>query len=389
MAVHDLTPQLRTRLSRMERAVGWFVVLATVLLVVGFGYYVYKTAERKGWFTPKFRFQTSLNNAAGLKVGDSVKLMGFPAGQIVEITPNEPDAYYGVTVTFTILKPHYGYIWDDSMVKVSSDLLGNRFLEITKGATGVPTILEDTNRTPLAMLRSQSVRDLRKELLVKMSKVNSDLEKTNLAAFDWFAAAALKDNVRANSNLFYTNLTAIYWIPPEETPALNDRLEKLANQIEAALPNILNLTNQIGGALAGVSSLTSNLNLVAIHAQPAVSNLSAATARLDRPGALGEWLIPTNINQQLDATLSTANTNLENLNLAIINLANITSNLNHQVQMNSNMLGGISKTVEDADTLVQGLKHHWLLRSAFKTKRTNAPPEKLTEPVTTPKKGAY
>ena len=30
------------------------------------------------------------------------------------------------------------------------------------------------------------------------------------------------------------------------------------------------------------------------------------------------------------------------------------------------MLGGISKTVMDADDFVQGLKRHWLLRSAFK-----------------------
>src|SRR5437764_2961583 len=102
MALQDLTPQLRTRLSRMERAVGWFVLLATALLVFGFGYYVYKTAQRKGWFTPKFNYQTSINNAAGLKIGDPVTLMGFPAGQITEVIPNEPDAYYGVTINFTV-----------------------------------------------------------------------------------------------------------------------------------------------------------------------------------------------------------------------------------------------------------------------------------------------
>ena len=32
MALNDLTPQLRTRLSRVERAVGWFVLLALALL---------------------------------------------------------------------------------------------------------------------------------------------------------------------------------------------------------------------------------------------------------------------------------------------------------------------------------------------------------------------
>src|SRR5262245_26675178 len=142
MALQDLTPQLRTRLSRMERAVGWFVILATLLLAAGFAYYVYNTAESKGWFTRKFKYQTSLNNAAGIKVGDPVKPMGCNVGQITEIVPNDPADYYGVTIDFFVLQPHFGYIWDDSVVKVSPDFLGNRFVEITKGKAGIPTIEE-------------------------------------------------------------------------------------------------------------------------------------------------------------------------------------------------------------------------------------------------------
>src|SRR5215510_3403222 len=148
MALQDLTPQPRTRLSRMERAVGWFVLLATVLLFVGFGYYAYNVAKNKGWFIPKFSYQTGLNNVAGIKVGDPVKLIGLPVGQITKVTPNDPDDYYGATVFFSVRKPYYGYIWDDSEVKVSSDFLGNRFLEITKGKAGVPTILEDDKNVP-------------------------------------------------------------------------------------------------------------------------------------------------------------------------------------------------------------------------------------------------
>src|SRR5215469_177704 len=185
MALQDLTPQLRTRLSRMERAVGWFVMLATALLVFGFAFYIYKTAQRKGWFTPKFKYETSLNDASGLKVGDPVRLMGFPVGQITEIVPNEPDAYYGVTIKFDVLKPHYGYIWDDSKVVVSSDLLGNRFLQITKGAAGIPTIEEDTNKAPLAMLNSKVAHRARKEVLAKLHDANPDMEKTNHYLFNW------------------------------------------------------------------------------------------------------------------------------------------------------------------------------------------------------------
>ena len=392
MALQDLTPQLRTRLSRMERAVGWFVMLATALLLFGFGYYIFKTAERRGWFTPKYQYQTSLNDATGLSVGAKVTLMGFEAGQITEIIPEAPGAYYGVTIRFIILKPHYGYIWDDSRVSVSSDILGHRSLQITKGKAGIPTIAEDTNRAPQAMLRWQVVRDAREKTFADLTKENPDLERTNRDLFNWNLQNSLDTKVQANSNTFYTNLTASYWIWPDEAPSLQDRLQKVVDQVETALPNILNLTNQLAATLASATTLTSNLNTVAINAQPAVSNLAILTSQLNKPGALGDWLLPTNVNQKLDSVMGNAdvavgnlNTNLATLNLTLLHLADLTSNLNQQVQVNTNILSSVSKTVVDADDLVQGLKRHWLLRSAFKKEKTNAPPAKYTEPALPPK----
>lgn len=377
MALQDLTPQLRTRLSRMERAVGWFVVLATALLLFGFGYYIYNTAQRKGWFTPKFRYSTSLNNAAGLKEGNNVMLMGKPVGEITEIIPNAPNEFYGMTVYFHVLKPHYGYIWDDSVVKVSSDFLGNRFLEITKGTAGVPTIDEGTNKVPRAMLKRDAMKEARKKVVEELKQSDPDLERMDPYKYNYLLTAKLTEVVNRNPALFYTDLTAVYWLDPDESPALNERLERVANQVEEALPNILGLTNQLAKVLSNSAVLTANLNEVAIAALPAVSNLALVTARLDQPGALGEWLIPTNINQRLDSvlgeadsTLNSANTNLvvlaQSLNESLLNLASMTSNLNSQVQANTNILSQVSKAIIDADNLVQGLKRHWLLRSAFK-----------------------
>ena len=391
MALQDLTPQLRTRLNRMERAVGWFVLIAAVLLLAGFGYFLKNTAKRKGGFTPKFHYQTSLNNAAGLKEGDPVKLMGFTAGKITRIEPNDPNDYFGVTITFEVLKPHYGYIWDDSMVKVSSDLLGNRALEITKGSSGVPTIDEDTNRVAIAMLRWQPVRATRQQVIAQVQKTNSNLDA---ATFNWIVKDALNQTVRAAANhaLYYTNLTQVYWIEPAEAPAVNERIEKLVNQVEQALPGILDLTNKIAAVLGNSTTLASNLNVVALNAQPAASNFALLAAQLRGPGALGEWVLGTNGQKNLDATLANANqtlantdTNLnqlfENLALSLDNLSGITSNLNAQVQSNTNMLGSISQAVTDTDDLVQGLKRHWLLRSAFKKK----PDAKTVPPPTSPK----
>ena len=95
---------------------------------------------------------------------------------------------------------------------------------------------------------------------------------------------------------------------------------------------------------------------------------------------MGVWALGTNGTEQVQLALTNASLLLAhtdtNLEAMLFQLADITSNLNAQVQANTNLLGGISKTVTDADDLVQGLKRHWLLRSAFKAKATNAPPAK-------------
>src|ERR1019366_315003 len=98
MALQDLTPQLRTRLSRMQRAVGWFVFVATALLIFGFGYYIYHTAERKGWFKIKAEFFTYLQSSTGLNVGDRVVMMGFQVGHITSVEPQPPRDKYNVKV---------------------------------------------------------------------------------------------------------------------------------------------------------------------------------------------------------------------------------------------------------------------------------------------------
>jgi uncharacterized protein YoxC len=192
----------------------------------------------------------------------------------------------------------------------------------------------------------------------------------------------------------YTTFIATnnYTLTPDEPPGLSERLQGIVAQVEEALPNFLNLTNKIAATLAHTENLTSNLNVIAQNAQPAVANLAVITEHLKNPnGSLGQWLIPTNINEQLALALLNANGTLTNVNTTVTNvdtnlvatfeevgrslnnLADITSNLNLQVQANSNMLTQISDIVVHSDQFIQGLKHHWLLRSAFKEKKVKPP----------------
>lgn len=384
MGLQDLTPELRTRLSRVERAVAVFVVLATLLLAAGFAYYIYHTAQRKGWFLPKANCHTFLQNANGLSVGDQVKMLGFPVGEVTEVTAMPPFSEYGnVYVQFIVKDVYIGYIWDDSKVKVATaDFLGKRTFELIPGGTSGRTNLHAS------------------------FQLNRQGEVTGV--WDDKEGAYFPTGKRPKG----------YTLLAEESPALGDRLEKVANVVDKALPNILNLTNQVAAVLSNSAHATSNLNTLLARAQPIVTNVADITGRLRDPrGSLGEWLIPANLNTRLEHTLlsasstftnanrtltgldrtlvgvrttltnadgalvgvrtTVANTDtnvtllLSNLNLSLESLAGITSNLNTQVQANTNILSAISAAVVHADELMQGLKRHWLLRSAFKT---NKPP---------------
>jgi ABC-type transporter Mla subunit MlaD len=418
MALQDLTPQLRTRLSRMERAVGWFVALAMVLLLVGFVYYIYQTAENKGWFLTKATYYTYSDRATGLKLGDPVMLMGLVAGQITEMTPMPPEEPYNIYVEFEIKAPYYGYLWTEgSRAKIATaGLLDKRVLEVTKGTGGYPTYIFNPLRE-VTMAEARATPDLSKWLLAQevwdatgtnlVAKAKSPLTNltalavagcTNLLIMDTAEERKLMTGIWNDKAGRYDAYTrgGKYGLLPDESPAITERLEKLVGEVEQALPSILGLTNQLMTVLSNSASLTSNLNAVALDTRPAISNLTTLTAQLERPGALGEWLLPTNINRQLEGTLGTvdtvmasANTNLtalaENLGRSLDNLANLTSNLNGQVQVNTNILGEISRAIVNADSFVQGLKRHWLLRSAFRTKDTNAPPAAPAEPIRAPK----
>ena len=155
------------------------------------------------------------------------------------------------------------------------------------------------------------------------------------------------------------------WLRAVESPAVTERLEQVITQVQQALPNILALTNQIAMVLDNTANATSNLNVTLVEARPMVTNFSIISAQLREPGGVAVWALGTNGNEQVQGSLT-------NVDALLTHLADITSNLNAQVQANSNMLNGISKAVTDSDDFVQGLKRHWLLRSAFKTK-TNAP----------------
>jgi ABC-type transporter Mla subunit MlaD len=405
MPLQDLTPQLRTRLSRMERGVGWFVFIATGLLLFGFGYYLYHVAEQRGWFVTKAKFHIYVESSTGLNVGDPVTIMGFSVGHITRVYPEPPRAKYNVRVEFEVFSPYFRYIWSQgSYVKVTpAGFLNQRQIEVTRGTNGYAYCVTQ----PITVFSNLD------DLKVKVDAENNEWqlaqeiydENSNLVyrAYTWLNDSNLAriGDLKLPSVVAYNNTEkdsrsiAAWWhprshaygafrtnddtayLPVAETPPVADRLQGMISQIQDALPNFLALTNQLTRILDNSAQVTSNLNVTVIETHPLLTNVNLTIEHLD-----------TNVNHsllQMQPLLANANSLVAhmdtNVTAALENLAGITSNLNAQVQSNSNMLSSISKAVVDSDDLVQGLKHHWLLRSAFKKEnKTNAAPAKATSP---------
>ena len=429
MALQDLTPQLRTRLNKVERAVGWFVFLATALLLFGFGYYIYHTAERKGWFLIKAPFFTYVQSSEGLKVGDDVVMMGFPVGEITRIHAQPPGDPHNVLVEFNVRDNYFRYIRiAGSVVKVNSaDFLGKRQLEVTRG-TNIPGSYAVCVTQPISIYSLDEAKKLAATTPGHWQLAQDVLDaETNLVFHAYEPVEKVLDDsnapVLANC-VFETNSLYVYdntvnrarivaswhrrnhryenfspssedaYLHAVETPPISDQIQAMVLEVQGALPGILALTNKISAVLdnanltlGNAALVTSNLNTTIVAAQPLVTNFAVISAELREPGGLGVWALGTNGNGQIQGALTNLNsllfntdTNLNALTASVgvtlENIAGITSNLNAQVQANSNLLWGIYKTVMDSDNLVQGLKHHWLLRSAFRTPATNSTAKK-------------
>jgi ABC-type transporter Mla subunit MlaD len=252
MAMQDLTPQLRTRLSRVEKVVGWFVTIATLLLLAGLAFYIYSVAQNKGWFKTKAPYFLTLRSGGGLQPGDKVMLMGAPVGEVTKVDFFPPDAVGNVYVAFVVYEPNYGYVWDDSYVRVNSaGFLGQRYLEIIKGGTSGAKDLHATYKEESGRLVAQWSRD-----------------RGEFVPWRW-----------GNEP---------YELDAYEPPELGTQLDEMVQTVKVSLTNILALTNDLARTLSGAATATENLNELLAAARPLVTNATIITENLTPPrGSLG------------------------------------------------------------------------------------------------------
>ena len=130
----------RKQLTWSELRVGLFVLVGLLILAVGIFY-----VTGAGVFGPKYRLKTYLPEVSGLSTGAPVRLDGVEIGNVdrIPLVPREtgktarPHAQHRSRDAH---RPQYqkDILTDSAASLVTEGLLGNRYVNIQRGYTGVP-----------------------------------------------------------------------------------------------------------------------------------------------------------------------------------------------------------------------------------------------------------
>jgi len=123
------------KLTWAELRVGVFVLMGLLVTALGIFYVTGQT----GLFTPKYTLKTYLSEVENLDPGAPVTLDGLSIGNVesIGLTPHPPDKEHNMTVVMRVNRQYEDKIRSDSTASlVTEGLLGNRYVEITRGVTG-------------------------------------------------------------------------------------------------------------------------------------------------------------------------------------------------------------------------------------------------------------
>jgi phospholipid/cholesterol/gamma-HCH transport system substrate-binding protein len=138
----------RKQLTWTELRVGLFVLVALLVIAVGIFY-----VTGSSFWGPKYQLKTFFPEVAGVSDGAPVRLDGVDIGNVLTVrmttqTANRPvEKSRNIEVTMRLDKRFQAMILTDSTATlVTEGLLGNRYVNISRGLTGVP--LKDGQEVP-------------------------------------------------------------------------------------------------------------------------------------------------------------------------------------------------------------------------------------------------
>jgi phospholipid/cholesterol/gamma-HCH transport system substrate-binding protein len=167
----------RKQLTWTELRVGLFVLVALFVLAAGIFYVTGGQA-----LGPKYRLKTYLPEVAGLTNGAPVRVDGVEVGNVENIrllprTGKTPDRNKNIEVTMRVDRRYQDDILTDSTASlVTEGLLGNRYVNITRGFTG--TSIGDAGVIPGAEEKAmKEVVERSAEVLGNLNALSDDVRE--------------------------------------------------------------------------------------------------------------------------------------------------------------------------------------------------------------------
>src|SRR5258708_21119379 len=131
----------RKQLTWTELGVGLLVLVGLFVLAAG----IFYVTGGRGFVGPKYRLKTYLPEVGGLSSGAPVRVDGVEVGNVesIRLLPRTagkaPDKNKNIEVVMRVDKRYQEYILTDSTASlVTEGLLGNRYVNVTRGITGTP-----------------------------------------------------------------------------------------------------------------------------------------------------------------------------------------------------------------------------------------------------------
>jgi len=118
-----------------------FLRVAGAIIVGIFALWVISYLWSSGVFRPKYRLRMYVNETAGLSLGAPVRVDGVEVGKVESVNlarnSNDPDAK--IELILRLERRYQDQILSDSIASLAVEgLLGNRYINIQRGARGAP-----------------------------------------------------------------------------------------------------------------------------------------------------------------------------------------------------------------------------------------------------------
>jgi phospholipid/cholesterol/gamma-HCH transport system substrate-binding protein len=276
---------MKVKFNKFEKIAGLFVLVAIFGIIVA----SISIGIKKGWFSSRLSFQTTMTSAEGIHPGTTVQMSGLRAGSVDDV---ELVSASEVKVRFTIIDKFAAQIKKDSIVQVFRPfIIGDKVLEVTVGSeggalpekSGLP-IAQTTDIMDLLSGRKMSsfftTFDHMAESLRIFGEAFSDPERSK-------SLVKMVDNLNPliknmNTMAMQVNKVTDAALKQKRLETMLDGLSKMTEQLNTVLPafqaEVPDLGKQMGQLVSNLNVLTTEFRKLT----PAIAEIAPDLPRTSR-----------------------------------------------------------------------------------------------------------